>query len=100
MRPSTPHPALVNVLLAAIVAVLFADILAVSAAADPLPAGTGAVLSPISPSNISRPLLSQLVSPLKPTARRDRPADPGCPREHPATTHRQQPNTARRGGWR
>ena len=55
MRPSAPHPGLVTVLLAAILLVIFADVLAVSAAADPLPASTGAVLSPISPSSISRP---------------------------------------------
>ncbi len=55
MSPSAPHPALVTVLLAAILLVLFADILAVSAAADPLPVSTGAVLSPISPSNIAGP---------------------------------------------
>jgi 5-hydroxyisourate hydrolase-like protein (transthyretin family) len=56
MRPSAPHSTLVTVLLAAILLVLFTDILAVSAAADPLPTNTtGAVLAPISPSNISRP---------------------------------------------
>ena len=56
MRPSAHHSTLVTVLLAAILLVLFADILAVSAAADPLPTNSaGAVLSPISPSNISRP---------------------------------------------
>lgn len=57
MRPSAPHPTLVTILLVAIFAVFFADILTVSAAADPLPASTGsdAVLAPISPSSISRP---------------------------------------------
>lgn len=55
MRPSAHHSTLVLLLLAAILLVLFADILAVSAAADPLSANNGAVLSPISPSNIARP---------------------------------------------
>ena len=55
MRPSAPHPALVTVLLAVILLVLFADILAVSAAADPLSTSTGAVLAPVSPSNVARP---------------------------------------------
>ncbi len=56
MRRSTHTPvALVLALLVAVFAVLFADVLAVSAAADPLPAGSGAVLTPISPSTISRP---------------------------------------------
>jgi hypothetical protein len=56
MRPSAPpHLPLLTVLLLAILLVLFADILAVSAAADPPPTGSGAVLSPITPSSISRP---------------------------------------------
>ena len=56
MRPSSPPPAaLLAVLLVAVFAVLFADILAVSATADPIPANVGAVLTPISPSSISRP---------------------------------------------
>jgi 5-hydroxyisourate hydrolase-like protein (transthyretin family) len=56
MRPSSPAPvALLAVLLFAVFVVLFADILAVSAAADPLPTGAGVVLTPISPSPISRP---------------------------------------------
>ena len=56
MRPSSPPPAaLLAVLLVAVFAVLFADILAVSATADPMPASVGAVLTPISPSSISRP---------------------------------------------
>lgn len=56
MRPYSPPPiALLAVLLIAVFAVLFADILAVSATADPIPVGVGAVLTPISPSNISRP---------------------------------------------
>jgi hypothetical protein len=56
MRPSTtPRLALTAILLAAILLVLFADILAVSATADPLSASTGAVLAPINPANISRP---------------------------------------------
>lgn len=56
MRPSpTPRLALTTILIAAILLVLFADILAVSATAAPLPTGSGAVLKPISPANISRP---------------------------------------------
>jgi 5-hydroxyisourate hydrolase-like protein (transthyretin family) len=56
MRPSSrPHIALLAPLLFAIALVLCADILAVTAAADPLPASTGAVLSPIRPASISRP---------------------------------------------
>lgn len=56
MSPSSrPHVALLALLLCAIALVLCADILAVTAAADPLPPGTGAVLSPISPASISRP---------------------------------------------
>ncbi len=56
MRRSTHTPlALVLALLVAVFAVLFADILAVSAAADPLPADTGAVLTPVTPSTITRP---------------------------------------------
>lgn len=80
MRPPAPHPAIVTVLLVAILLVLFADVLAVSAAADPLPASTSAstVLSPISPSSISRALHPQLASPIKPTARR------GCRSAHHA----------------
>jgi hypothetical protein len=46
---------LVLLLFLAIAVVLFADILAVCAAADPLSAGTGAVLTPVSPSTLSRP---------------------------------------------
>jgi hypothetical protein len=42
-------------LLLAVFVVLFADILAVSTAADPLSAGTGAVLTPVTPSTITRP---------------------------------------------
>ncbi len=55
MRPSVPHPVLVTVLLAVILLVFFADILTLSAAADPMSIASGAVLSPISPSSISRP---------------------------------------------
>jgi 5-hydroxyisourate hydrolase-like protein (transthyretin family) len=56
MRRSTHTPvALVLVLLVAVFVVLFADVLAVSAAADPLPAGSGTVLTPVSPSTVSRP---------------------------------------------
>jgi hypothetical protein len=56
MRPSSPPPAaLLAVLLVAVFAVLFADILAVSATADPIPASAGAAPTPISPSSISRP---------------------------------------------
>lgn len=56
MRRSTHTPlALILVLLVAVFAVLFADVLAVSAAADPLAAGSGAVLTPVSPSTITRP---------------------------------------------
>ncbi|HTC60848.1 MAG TPA: hypothetical protein VK691_12125 [Solirubrobacteraceae bacterium] len=63
MRPSPRHPKLITVLLAAIVLVFFADILAVSAAADPLPTNTtGAVLAPISPSSISRPYTHSALS--------------------------------------
>ena len=56
MHPSSvPRALLLAVLLVAVFAVLFADILAVSAVADPLPASTGAVLTPISPSTLARP---------------------------------------------
>lgn len=56
MRRSTHTPiALVLVLLIAVFVVLFADILAVSAAADTLHVGSGAVLTPISPSTLTRP---------------------------------------------
>jgi hypothetical protein len=55
MRPSTPAPlALIATLLVAVLVVAFFDISAISAAADPLPTGTGAVFTPISPSTISR----------------------------------------------
>jgi 5-hydroxyisourate hydrolase-like protein (transthyretin family) len=54
MRTSSrPHVTLLAVLLLAITLVLCADLLAITAAADPLPGG--AVLSPISPTSISRP---------------------------------------------
>jgi len=52
------------IVLAAILLVLFADILAVSAAADPLPAGSGEVLSPISPSSLSSRLLDGSGAPI------------------------------------
>jgi 5-hydroxyisourate hydrolase-like protein (transthyretin family) len=56
MRPSAPPPvALLALLLFAVLLVLFADILAVSAAADPMPTSSGAVLTPFSPASISRP---------------------------------------------
>lgn len=56
MRPSpSPPVALLVVLLLAVFLVLFADILAVSAVADPMPTSAGAVLAPISPASISRP---------------------------------------------
>ncbi len=56
MRPSAPPPAaLLFVLLVAVFLVLFADILAVSAAADTVPTSSGAVLAPINPASISRP---------------------------------------------
>ncbi len=56
MRPSSPPPiALLAVLLVAVFLVLFADILAVSATGEPIPASAGAILTPISPSNLSRP---------------------------------------------
>ncbi len=55
MRPSAPPPAaLLTVLIFAVFVVLFADILAVSAAADTMPVSSGAVLAPISPASISR----------------------------------------------
>ncbi|MGC2372538.1 MAG: hypothetical protein WA484_01565 [Solirubrobacteraceae bacterium] len=55
MRPSAPSPfPLVATLLVAVLVVVFFDIPAVSAAADPLPDGSGAVLTPVSPSTISR----------------------------------------------
>jgi hypothetical protein len=55
MRPSAHHSTLVTVLLAAILLVLFADILAVSAAADPLPTSGWCRARADRPSNISRP---------------------------------------------
>lgn len=56
MHPSSPPRALLlAVLLVAVFAVLFADILAVSAVADPMPTSAGAVLTPISPSTLARP---------------------------------------------
>ena len=62
MRRSTHTPiALVFVLLVAVFVVLFADVLAVSAAADPLSAGSGAVLTPGSPPPCLPALLPQLV---------------------------------------
>lgn len=56
MHPSSPHRALLlAVLLVAVFTVLFADILAVSAVADPLPTNSGAILAPINPSTLARP---------------------------------------------
>jgi hypothetical protein len=56
MHRSTHTPiALILILLVAVFVVLFADVFAVSAAADPLPAVSGAVLTPVSPSTLSRP---------------------------------------------
>lgn len=99
MRPSDLHPALITVLLAAILLVLFADILTVSAAADPTSAASGAVLSPISPSSISRPY-TQLTIPLKPAARPGRTANPGRSRRHPPTRQRSTTSTPTRRGRR
>lgn len=56
MCPSSqPRALLLAVLLIAVFTVLFADILAISAVADSVPASTGAVLTPISPSTLTRP---------------------------------------------
>lgn len=56
MRRFSPPPfALLAVLTLAVFLVLFADLLALSAAADGLLPGTGAVLQPVSPSSLTRP---------------------------------------------
>lgn len=73
MRPSAPPPvALVAVLLFAVFIVLLADILAISAAADPLPASSGT--HRVSPYTIHPPRCDT-----KRRARHDHFADvPGC----------------------
>lgn len=99
MRPSPPPPvALLAVLLLAIFLVLFRDILAISAAADPIPTSLGAVLVPISPSGISRPYSHSSFRISSRLLNGNGQPIPRGSRRHPATSRRHEPNTGRRIG--